>query len=117
MPDSSNDCIFCKIVAGEFGTEFVAETDLVVAINDLSPQAPTHVLIVPRRHIASVADLTPDDDALLGDCVRVAKRIAKDRGLETSGYRILTNVGPDAGQTIFHLHWHLLGGKTLGPLA
>lgn len=117
MSDTSNDCIFCKIVAGEFGTELVAETDLMVAFNDLSPQAATHVLIVPRRHVASVADLADKDDVLLGDCVRIANQIARDRGLESSGYRILTNVGPDAGQTIFHLHWHLLGGKTLGPLA
>lgn len=117
MSDASNDCIFCKIAAGEFGTAFVAETELVVAFNDLSPQAPTHVLIVPRQHIVSAAHLPVDSDALLGDCLRVANQIAKDRGLESSGYRILTNVGPDAGQTVFHLHWHLLGGKTLGPLA
>ncbi len=117
MSDTSNDCIFCKIVAGEFGTEFVAESDLMVAFNDLSPQAPTHVLIVPRRHLASMADLNEGDAALLVDSIKIATLIARKRGLDASGYRLLTNVGPDAGQTIFHLHWHLLGGKPLGPLA
>ncbi len=110
------DCIFCRIAAGEFGTEFVYESPDVVAFNDLSPQAPTHVLVIPRRHISSVAALNRDDDVLLGELVAAAGSIAQDRGLGTSGYRLLTNHGPDAGQTVFHMHLHLLGGNELGPL-
>jgi len=110
------DCIFCRIATGEFGTEFVFESDSVVAFNDLSPQADTHVLVVPKRHIASVAALSRDDDSLLGDLVAAANAVAKDRGLHDSGYRLLTNHGPDAGQTVFHVHIHVLGGNVLGPL-
>lgn len=110
------DCIFCKIAAGEFGTTFVAESENAVAFADLAPQAPTHVLIVPKRHIASIAALTSADDPLLGELVRLANQVAGELGIERSGYRLLTNVGPDAGQTVFHLHLHLLGGTMLGPL-
>ena len=111
------DCIFCKIAAGELGTPFVAETDLVVAFDDLAPQAPVHVLIVPKQHVASVADLTAEDGDLFADLVGVANRVARERGIADTGYRLLTNAGPDAGQTVFHLHMHLLGGRELGPLA
>jgi histidine triad (HIT) family protein len=110
------DCIFCRIANGEFGTEFVFESDTVVAFNDLAPQAATHVLVVPRRHISSIAEIGREDDALLGEIVAAASSVARDRGLDESGYRILTNHGPDAGQTVFHLHLHLLGGNVLGPL-
>lgn len=113
MSDSPTDCIFCKIVRGEFGTEFVAESDLAVAFNDIAPHAPTHVLIVPRRHIASLADLTDDDAPLLGEMIGLANRIARDRGIDASGYRLVTNVGKDGGQEVPHLHWHLLGGRAL----
>ncbi|MGC4192175.1 MAG: histidine triad nucleotide-binding protein [Thermomicrobiales bacterium] len=111
------DCIFCKIAAGELGTSFAAESDLAVAFDDLAPQAPVHVLVVPKRHIASIAGLSVDDGDLLADMVSLANRVARDRGIVESGYRLLSNVGPDAGQTVYHLHFHLLGGKTLGPLA
>lgn len=111
------DCIFCKIAAGAFGTTFAAESDRAVAFDDLAPQAPVHVLIVPKRHVASVADLAVEDGDLLADLVSLANQVARDRGIDASGYRLLTNVGADAGQTVFHLHLHLLGGKTLGPLA
>jgi histidine triad (HIT) family protein len=111
--ETVSDCIFCRIVAGEFGTTFAAEGDWVVAFDDLSPQAPTHVLIVPRRHLSSLTDIGTRDGELLAEIVTVANQVARDRGIEESGYRLLTNVGPDAGQSVFHLHWHLLGGKKL----
>ncbi len=114
--DETRDCLFCRIAAGEFGTEFVYESDSVVAFNDLAPQAGTHVLVIPRVHLPSIAALDRDRDALLGELVAAATGIAHQRGIDDSGYRLLTNVGPDAGQTIFHLHLHLLGGNALGPL-
>jgi len=113
---SVQDCIFCRIVAGDFGTTFHYESDSVVAFDDLSPQATTHVLVIPRRHVASAAELGVEDGALLAELVVAANRIATERGIDSSGYRLLTNVGPDAGQTVMHLHLHLLGGNTLGPL-
>lgn len=113
----SQDCIFCRIGTGELGTPFVIETDSVVAFDDQAPQAPTHVLIVPKRHITSIAALTRDDDALLGEMLEVANRVAGRRGIETSGFRLLSNTGQDAGQTVLHLHWHLLGGRHLGAFA
>lgn len=111
------DCIFCRIASGALGTPFFVETDSVVAFADLAPQAATHVLIVPRVHLASIAALTRDQDALLGEMVEVANRVAADQNIAASGFRLLTNVGSDAGQTVFHLHWHLLGGQQLGALA
>jgi len=110
------DCIFCRIAAGDLGTAFVYESDAVVAFDDLAPQAETHVLVIPRSHVASVADLGRDQDDLLGELVAAANSVAMTRGLTESGYRLLTNHGKDAGQTVFHLHLHLLGGHTLGPL-
>jgi len=111
--ESSADCIFCRIVRGEFGTEFVAETPAAVAFRDLHPQAPTHVLVVPRRHVAALRELGPGDAALAGELLLLAAEVARREGLHDGGYRVLTNDGPDAGQTIFHLHFHLLGGKPL----
>lgn len=111
------DCIFCRIATSELGTPFLIETDSVVAFEDLAPQAPTHVLIVPKRHVPSIAVLSRDHDALLGEMMEVANRVTDQRGIVESGFRLLTNVGPDAGQTVFHLHWHLLGGRALGALA
>jgi len=112
----TQDCIFCRIAAGEMGTSFVFESDMVVAFDDLAPQADTHVLVIPREHLTSVAALHRQHDALLGELVTAANQVARDRGIDQTGYRILTNHGPDAGQTIFHLHLHLLGGNALGPL-
>lgn len=114
--DETRDCLFCRIAAGEFGTEFVYESDSVVAFNDLDPQAETHVLVIPRAHLSSITALDRDQDALVGELVAAAAGIARQCGIEGSGYRLLTNVGPDAGQTVFHLHLHLLGGNALGPL-
>jgi histidine triad (HIT) family protein len=110
------DCIFCRIAEGKLGATFVYESDNVVAFDDREPRAETHVLIIPRRHIASATALTRGDDSLLGEIFEAASTVAKERGIDRSGFRLLTNHGEDAGQTVFHLHFHLLGGNRLGPL-
>ena len=113
MTDCDPDCLFCRIVAGKIPSDRVHEDDEVVAFRDINPQAPTHVLAIPRRHIADAAALTEGDGPLLERLFAVLRDIAEDEGLDT-GYRIVTNVGPDAGQTVFHLHLHLLGGRSMG---
>lgn len=105
------DCLFCKIIAREIKGSIVYEDDRVLAFNDINPQAPTHVLLVPKRHIASLNDLTPEDDALVGELTRRAAAIARDRGISAGGYRTVFNTNRDAGQTVFHIHLHLLGGR------
>src|SRR5438552_258636 len=106
------NCVFCKIAAGQIPSKIVYQDDDVVAFEDLNPQAPHHVLIIPRRHIGSLPDLTPEDGPLLASIYIAACKIASDLNLE-NGYRVVTNVGPDAGQSVFHLHFHLLGGRKL----
>jgi histidine triad (HIT) family protein len=113
---SEQDCIFCQIASGELDTEFVLETDTVVAFNDIAPAAPTHVLVVPKRHLGSVAELGPGEQELLAELIDAANAVASERGLDASGYRVLTNHGADAGQTVQHVHFHVLGGNALGPL-
>ena len=108
-----SDCLFCKLVAGQIPAAIVHQNDHVVAFKDITPQAPTHVLIVPRRHIASLTDLGPEDDALVGEMVRTAAAIAKEHGHAERGYRTVFNCNADAGQTVFHLHLHLLGGRKM----
>lgn len=108
-----SDCLFCRIIAGQIPATIVYQNDHVVAFKDITPQAPTHVLVVPRRHIATLNDLTPDDDALVGEMVRSAAAIAKNNGHAAAGYRTVFNCNADAGQTVFHLHLHLLGGRTM----
>jgi histidine triad (HIT) family protein len=107
------DCLFCKIVEGQIPATIVFQDDHVVAFKDMTPRAPTHVLIVPRRHIASLNDLGAGDDALVGEMVRAAAAIAKEQGLADRGYRTVFNCNADAGQTVFHIHLHLLGGRTM----
>jgi histidine triad (HIT) family protein len=107
------DCLFCKIVAGQIPATIVFQDDHVVAFRDITPRAPTHVLIVPRRHIASLNDLVADDDALVGEMVRAAATIARKEGLADRGYRTVFNCNADAGQTVFHIHLHLLAGRGL----
>ena len=109
-----SSCLFCKLIRREIPASIVYEDDQIVAFNDIDPKAPTHVLIVPTRHIESVSALTADDDALVGAMFRVAASIAQDRGIAVSGYRTVFNTNRDAGQTVFHLHLHLLGGRSLG---
>jgi histidine triad (HIT) family protein len=107
------DCLFCRIINGEIPATIVYKDDRVVAFNDINPQAPTHVLVVPRRHIAALNDLSPSDDGLVGELVRRAAAIAKERGIADVGYRTVFNTNPGAGQTVFHVHLHLLGGRPM----
>jgi len=108
-----SDCLFCRIVAGEIPAQRVAESAEGIAFRDIDPQAPTHVVVIPRRHVAeSAAELGPEHAALLGDLFALAARVARDHGLER-GFRIVTNVGPDAGQSVPHLHLHVLGGRPM----
>ncbi|MZP44268.1 HIT domain-containing protein [Heliobacterium gestii] len=108
-----SDCIFCKIVRREIPAQLVYEDDQVVAFRDINPVAPTHILIIPREHIASVAEATPDHQGLLGQLLLAAPKIAEKMGLEKDNFRIVINTGADAGQTVFHLHIHLLAGRAL----
>ena len=107
------DCIFCKIIAGEIPSQKVYEDETVYAFRDIAPQAPRHILVVPKTHIASAADVGPEHAELVGACFAAIARIAKEQGLK-SGFRVITNCGEDAGQTVDHLHFHILGGKPLG---
>jgi histidine triad (HIT) family protein len=107
------NCIFCRIARGELGTEFVAESEHNVAFRDLSPQAPVHILVVPRKHLSALRAVGPEDGAITADALALAARVAAEQGLLGGGYRVITNDGPDAGQTVPHLHFHVLGGKAL----
>jgi len=117
MGERQDDCIFCKIAANEFGTEFVVETEHVVAFSDISPQAPVHVQVIPRRHIESIREMNQDDSALLGEMIAVANQVAVEKGIAETGFRLVTNAGADSGQEVMHLHVHVLGGSKLGPIA
>ena len=108
-----NDCLFCRIAAGEIAATVVHEDDEVLAFRDINPQAPVHVLAIPKRHIGSAADLGEEDGALLGRLFAVMARVARDEGVAGDGYRIVTNTGAAAGQSVEHLHFHLLGGRRL----
>jgi histidine triad (HIT) family protein len=106
-----SDCIFCDIVARKLPADIIHDDGEVLAIRDVNPQAPTHVLVMPHEHIASAAELTPAQDPLWGRILHVAQAIATDDGIDESGYRLVTNVGANGGQTVPHLHMHLLGGR------
>ena len=110
----STDCLFCRIIAGERPADFVYEDDELIAINDINPQAPMHVLVMPRRHIATLNDLAAGDSSLVGAMIRRAAAIARDRGVAERGYRALFNCNREAGQSVFHIHLHVLGGRRLG---
>ena len=103
-------CLFCKIAGGGTDTEFLFENDSVVVFRDIHPHAPVHLLIVPKKHIRSINDITDDDGALVGEMVAVARDMAAREGVSTSGYKLLFNVERGGGQVIFHLHLHLMGG-------
>ena len=109
-----SDCIFCKIAAGEIPADLVYEDDHLVAFNDITPQAPTHILVIPRKHVATLLDTTPESAALLGRMQQAAVEIARQQGLDQRGFRLVTNCLEEAGQSVFHLHTHLLGGRRLG---
>jgi histidine triad (HIT) family protein len=106
-------CLFCRIVNREIPASIVYEDDRIVAFNDINPQAPTHVLVVPRRHIDTLNALEPGDDGLMGELLRRAAAIAEARGISGSGYRTVFNTNREAGQTVFHIHLHLLGGRPM----
>lgn len=109
MPDG--DCLFCRIAAGEIPADTVFEDDSIVAFRDTAPTAPTHILLIPREHITSAADLTDDHGPMLGRLYATATQLARDEGIAESGFRIVTNAGADAGQSVAHLHFHLMGGR------
>lgn len=106
-------CLFCRIRDGEVPAKIVHEDPDVVAFEDIHPQAPTHVLVIPRKHIATTLDLGPEDDALVGKMHRVAAEVARARGIDTFGFRTVINCNPGAGQSVYHLHIHLLGGRPM----
>ena len=108
-----NECLFCKIVRHEIPASIEFEDDRVLAFNDVNPQAPTHVLIVPKRHIATLNELSVEDDQLLGEIVRRSALIAKARGISAGGFRTVFNTNREAGQSVFHVHLHLLGGRSM----
>ncbi len=108
-----SDCIFCKIARGEMNSEIVWEDDQTLAFRDISPQAPSHILIIPRKHISSLKDAKPEDEAVLGRLMLAASEVAKSEGIGDA-FRVVVNSGAAAGQSVFHIHLHLLGGRRLG---
>lgn len=107
------DCLFCRIIAGEVPADVIHQDDASIAFRDINPQAPTHILVIPREHIESLDEATQRDEAALGHLLRVAARVANQEGLSESGYRTVVNTGAGAGQSVFHLHLHVLGGRQM----
>lgn len=114
---SESDCLFCKFASREIPVEKLHDDHMCFAIRDIQPLAPTHLLIIPKRHLASANEFSDDDDVLLGCMFAAARRLAADEGLAERGYRLTFNVGPEGGQSMYHVHLHLLGGRQLGPSA
>lgn len=110
------DCIFCKIVAGKIPAKFAYQSDQVVAFPDINPHAPVHLLIVPRKHFETLGDFGTADRALAGEIILAAGQLTKDHKIAKTGYRLISNNGPDGRQEVGHLHFHLLGGQSLGPM-
>lgn len=108
-----SDCLFCRIVAGDLPSTRVWDDDLVYAFEDINPQAPVHVVVVPRKHLATLNDVTGEDEIIAGRLLRAAAGIAKERGIADSGYRTVINVNKDGGQVVYHVHLHVLGGRRL----
>jgi len=106
-------CLFCQIINGELNASIVYQDDRIVAFNDINPQAPTHVLLVPKRHISTLNDIGVEDEQIIGELVRRAAALAKERGFSETGYRTLFNTNRGAGQSVFHIHLHLLGGRPM----
>ena len=107
-------CLFCEIVAGRIPAKVVYQDEDVMAFHDVSPQAPSHTLIIPKKHVTSILDLKPEDDALVGSLVRKARDLAQAAGLGDKGFRLVFNCGEDAGYSVYHIHLHLVGGRKLG---
>lgn len=110
---NEQDCLFCKVVAGDIPAEIVYESESALAFRDINPQAPTHVLVIPRKHISTINDIDEADRELVGDLYMAAKAIAVDEGIAESGYRAVMNCNEGAGQSVFHIHLHVLGGRGL----
>ncbi|WP_042162772.1 histidine triad nucleotide-binding protein [Paenibacillus gorillae] len=110
------DCIFCKIIEGSIPSTKVYETETVLAFKDIQPAAPVHTLIIPKKHIPTMNDVTAEDGAVIAELFAAAKEIAKQEGIDEAGYRLINNVNSDGGQVVYHLHIHLLGGEKLGAL-
>jgi histidine triad (HIT) family protein len=111
---TNGDCLFCRIAAGEIPADIVHEDDLVLAFRDINPKAPTHLLLIPRRHVPSAADLAETDAEMLGRLFSTGAQLAREAGIAERGFRLVTNSGPAAGQSVDHLHFHLLGGRSMG---
>lgn len=109
-----DECIFCRIAAGKQPAKLLYQDELAVAFEDIHPRAPVHVLVIPRKHLANLQAMGAEDEALVGHLMRVANQVAADKGVAGSGYRVVVNVGGDAGQSVDHLHVHVLGGRPLG---
>lgn len=109
----ASDCLFCRIVAGEIPSDRVHEDDTTLAFRDIAPKAPTHILVIPKAHIPSLAELAEEHGPLVGRMLAVIAALARSEGIADRGYRVVTNTGPDAGQSVPHLHLHLLGGRTM----
>ena len=109
------DCIFCKIINGQVPSEKVYEDEEILAFKDIHPAAPIHVLIIPKKHIATLMDIEEEDSSLMGKIIQTAKLIAKQLGIGENGFRLIANCGPDSGQEVMHIHFHLLAGRTMGP--
>ena len=110
---SDQDCLFCKIISGDIPADIVYESDSAIAFRDINPQAPTHVLVIPRKHIATINDLNESDKDTVGNLYLAAKEIAQGEGIADDGYRAVMNCNAGAGQTVFHIHLHVLGGRSL----
>lgn len=110
---NESDCLFCKVVAGELPAEIIFESETVVAFRDINPKAPTHVLLIPKRHIATINDLVDGDQEIIGEMFLSVARLADDEGFADDGYRVVMNCNAAAGQTVFHIHLHLLAGRQL----
>jgi histidine triad (HIT) family protein len=113
MTETGTDCAFCKIVAGVAPADVVHSSDGVLAFRDVNPQAPTHLVVIPKDHVASAALLTDEHAPVLAEIFQTAAQLAEAEGIDRTGWRFLTNIGPDAGQSVFHLHFHLLGGRRM----
>ena len=111
-----SDCIFCKIAGGEIPADLIYESDDVVAFADVSPQAPVHVIIIPRRHIGTTLEMSDEAPELFGSMLRASSEVARKKGVDKSGFRLILNTNADGGQEIFHVHMHLMGGEQIGPL-
>ncbi len=109
-------CVFCKIVKGELPAKVVYEDDLIMAFHDINPQRKVHVLVIPKKHIPSLNDLTEEDKELMGHLMVKIPEIAKKLGIAEDGYRVIVNTGPNGGQEIYHVHFHILGGERVGPM-